>query len=707
MGTKPTYEELEHKVAKLEAQAKKYSGLELEPIFKGIESAFPMGITDPEGKMIYVNSALVKLWGYSHENEILGGFLPEYWEGDGIYKTIEDLMTKGWSTGEDTGKKKDGSLFDLEYVAIMCKDDTGKPVYMLGQFFDITIRKQVEKSSIRLRQRLESLWSISKISDSDLKTISDHVLSEVQKMTQSQYAFYGFLDDNEQIMTLHAWSHETMADCKTSEEMLHFPIHKAGIWAGAVRNRQILTVNDFSPDMPGKRGTPNGHVRLNRLMVVPLVRNGRVISIAAVANKKTGYTKEDEKQVQAFLDSVQILIDRKLAEQEKMELANQLQHAQKMESIGKLAGGIAHDFNNILHPMIGFAQMSLDDLSKDHPVHGNLQVIFEGARRAQDLVNRILLFARQKEPVMKPTQLKPIIEETLILLRSSIPSNIEIQQDLKDGLGHVLCDATEIHEIVMNLCTNAFHAMEDDRGTIKIHLYKTLPDPGLNLQDEEYICLSVSDDGTGIPPEKINRIFEPYYTTKDVGKGTGLGLSMVHGIVKKYRGNIFVERNPDKGTVFKVFLPVTSEIDTVVVKTQVQKPKNGNENILFVDDEYFIVQLGIKCLEKFGYSVTGVQDSQQALKLFKSDCEKYDLVITDMSMPVMVGTELAEQILQIRPEMPIIICSGFNDTLDREKIEELNIRAFIKKPILIEDLTRKVRAVLDQDASAFENASDS
>ncbi len=388
-----------------------------------------------------------------------------------------------------------------------------------------------------------------------------------------------------------------------------------------------------------------------------------------------------------------IFVGQDITERKKLE--RKLIQAQKMESVGQLAGGIAHDFNNILYPILGLTQMIMDDFPKTHKVQEDLKDILNGAKRARDLVKRILLFSRQKEQVLEPVFLKPLIKDTLKLLRSSIPANINIEQKLYDGQDHVLCDPTEINEIVMNLCTNAYHAIEDKDGTITVSLNKDIPDPDLKLAPGDYICLSVSDDGFGIPSAQIDKIYEPYFTTKEVGKGTGLGLSVVHGIVKNYKGDIHVTSRPGKGTTFKIFLPVTGQIDNDIQK-QNQKSLGGNERILFVDDELSIMKLGVRVLEKKGYNVTGTPDPLKALSVFNSNPKGFDLVITDMAMPKMTGSALAQKILDTRPDIPIIICSGYSEKLDTLAAKNLNIKAFIDKPVLVEELTAKVRQVLDQ-----------
>ncbi len=390
--------------------------------------------------------------------------------------------------------------------------------------------------------------------------------------------------------------------------------------------------------------------------------------------------------------------DKKKAETERKSLENRLHQAQKIESVGQLAGGIAHDFNNILYPILGFTQMVIDDLPRTHKVQEDLKDILDGAKRAKDLVKRILLFSRQKEQILEPIMIRPVIEETLKLMRSSIPANIRIQQDLYNDKDYILCDPTEIHEIVMNLCTNAYHAIENDDGIITIGLNKIKPPDELNLKSVDYVCLSVSDNGMGIPPEKIDKIFEPYFTTKDIGKGSGLGLSVVHGIVQNYDGAIQVESDSGSGTALNIFLPVTPTPDKDNLKQGSLNSLAGNERILFVDDEPTIVKFAVKALERKGYNVTGMQNPLEALSLLKSNPFDYDLVVTDMAMPGMVGSRLAKKILEVQPDMPIIICSGYSQRLDTLKAVELNIQAFIDKPLLIEDLMVTVRNVLDQSS---------
>ena len=396
------------------------------------------------------------------------------------------------------------------------------------------------------------------------------------------------------------------------------------------------------------------------------------------------------------LGVVQDITQRKEEELEKQQLEVKLLQAQKIEAIGTLAGGIAHDFNNILYPIIGFTEMSMQDLPENHPVQENLQDIFQGAKRARDLVKQILAFSNQRDLEHKPLALQNVIIETLKLLRSIIPSNILIEKNLPKNDIYLFANSTEFHEVVMNVCTNAYHAMEATGGVLTLNLEETPPGIALKYGNDRYCCLTISDTGTGIPPEILDNIYDPYFTTKEQGKGSGLGLSVVHGIVKSYKGAIDITSETTKGTAVKIFFPMIPKPDVVDVAPDDQSIKSGNENILLVDDEPDIVKLGILMLERSGYNVTGKTDSTEALELFRSNPDGFDLVITDMTMPSLLGTELAREMLKIRQDISVLICTGFSERVNKNTAESLGIKGYINKPVLMQELTAKVREVLDE-----------
>jgi PAS domain S-box-containing protein len=392
--------------------------------------------------------------------------------------------------------------------------------------------------------------------------------------------------------------------------------------------------------------------------------------------------------------------ERKEAEEERKRLEAQLVQAQKMEAIGTLAGGIAHDFNNILGIIIGYGEMmQIFEVSEDSTMKSKLEQMLNAAYRAKDLIRQILTFSRQTEQELKLLQPSHIIKEALKFIRASLPSTIEIQQYIDSNTGLVLADPTQIHQVLMNLCSNAGHAMRETGGILNVSLTETDLDVQnaesyLDLDPGVYIKLTVSDTGRGMTPEVIERIFDPFFTTKKRGEGTGMGLSVVHGIVQSHGGSITVKSELGKGSIFNVFLPrIQSEAPQSETKTSLPAP-TGNERILFVDDEKVLMDFGKELLEQLGYEVTARTSSIEALETFRAQPNRFDLVITDMTMPNITGVELAKKLMNIRSDIPIILCTGFSETVTQEKAEAVGIREFLLKPLSARDLAETVRKAL-------------
>ncbi|MEA2084462.1 MAG: ATP-binding protein [Thermodesulfobacteriota bacterium] len=392
-----------------------------------------------------------------------------------------------------------------------------------------------------------------------------------------------------------------------------------------------------------------------------------------------------------------IMTLRDVTEQKQIEA--QLRQAQKMESLGTLAGGIAHDFNNILFPIMGYTEMLLEDVSNDKHLRQGLDEILIGAKRARDLVKQILTFSRQKKHELKPLKVQLVVGEALKLVQSSLPATIKIGRDVNKDCGLVLADSTQIHQIVMNLITNAHHAMQETGGNLDVTLKEVELEAG-DLGDRTmnsglYVCLTVADTGIGMDQSVIDRIFDPYFTTKKEGKGTGLGLAVVHGIVKSHGGYINVCSEPGQGTEFHVYLPVIqTQARNNAMKTSLPVEK-GNKNVLLVDDREEIVSLIMKMLGKLGYHVTPRTSSIEALETFRANPHNFDFVITDLTMPDMTGDKLAGELLKIRSDIPVILCTGFNEGMTGEKAESLGIKGFLMKPVVLDDLSSMIRKVLD------------
>lgn len=382
------------------------------------------------------------------------------------------------------------------------------------------------------------------------------------------------------------------------------------------------------------------------------------------------------------------------------KMTTQLQQAQKMEAIGTLAGGIAHDFNNILFPIVGYTEMLMADLPEDSHLRSSLDEIFTGSMRARDLVQQILTFSRQGIGELQPMKMQLIVKEALKLIRSSIPKSIEIKQIIQQECGLIKADPTQIHQILMNLTTNAYHAMEETGGTIDVKVQEvTLAGnewAGDNIQPGQYALLSVSDTGCGIPKAHMDKIFDPYFTTKGENKGTGLGLSIIYGIVKKYNGEINVYSEVGKGTTFNIYLPLIKKMFQPVSANMPEIIQTGTERILLVDDEIPIIRLQKQMLERLGYKVTERSSSVEALRAFKANPDTFDLVITDMSMPNMNGDKLAKELTAIKPDIPIIICTGFSERIDKQIAKNIGIKGFLMKPVVRSQMAMTVRKVLDE-----------
>ena len=385
-----------------------------------------------------------------------------------------------------------------------------------------------------------------------------------------------------------------------------------------------------------------------------------------------------------------------VTEQRRLEI--QLQQSQKMEAIGTLAGGIAHDFNNILFPIMGHSEMLMMDLPEDSPSYMSLNEIYTGAIRARDLVKQILAFSRQENNELKLMRIQPVIVEALKLIRALIPKTIEIDQDINENCGVIKSDPTQIHQIIMNLTTNAYHAMEDTGGQLKVSLKQVklgmhnLINP--DMEPGIYACLAVVDSGVGMDADLTKKIFDPFFTTKEPGKGTGMGLSVVHGIVRNHGGAIQIYSRPGKGSQFYVYLPI---IKSAFKEQNIQNENNvqhGTGKILLVDDEKAIISMEKRMLEHLGYQVTSHTSSLEALEIFRENPDKFDLIITDMAMPNMSGDQLSVEMTKLRPDIPVLLCTGYSGTMSEEKAASIGIKGFLLKPIRMKDLAQKVSEIL-------------
>ncbi len=462
---------------------------------------------------------------------------------------------------------------------------------------------------------------------------------------------------------------------------------------------------------------PAGYVHIEATPVAfdggPVERCGVVMIDITERKKAEGALDEASRKLIEAKAAVDRLVEERTSEltkayerlrietEERQRAETELRQAHKMEAVGTLAGGIAHDFNNILAAIIGFSEIALGHTPEGSPVRRHMERVFAAGIRGRELIKQILAFSRQAEPKKQPLSIATVVDETLKLLRASLPTTIGIRTSFRRESPYVFADPTQMQQVLLNLCTNAAHAMRLSGGSISIDLADfsfssagVAPDP--TMSPGLYAKLAVRDVGIGMSPEMIEHIFDPFFTTKATGEGTGLGLSVVHGIVKQHDGFITVESEPDKGSTFTIYLPAFMEEQSRVSGDGGASIQGGHESILFIDDEKDLATVGDEMLTGLGYRVTARTGARAALAVFRLDPSRFDLIITDQTMPELTGVELAREVLSIRPDVPIIMCTGFSHLVNAEAARAAGIKAFVMKPLTKREIAKAIRRVLDE-----------
>jgi nitrogen-specific signal transduction histidine kinase/ActR/RegA family two-component response regulator len=394
---------------------------------------------------------------------------------------------------------------------------------------------------------------------------------------------------------------------------------------------------------------------------------------------------------------VRDIAERRRAEDTRRMLEAELYHAQKMEAVGTLAGGIAHDFNNILAAIVGNAEMAQMDLPAAHPSRNDIAEVLRATRRARALVSQILTFSRKQQPERCPVRVADIVDDTVRLLRATIPSTIELRSEIANADAHVYGEPTQFHQVIMNLCTNAAQAIGDQHGVIEIRqsLVDIGGDPARgDLVPGRYLCLTVSDTGHGMDRATLERAFEPFFTTKEPGVGTGLGLAVVHGIVRSHGGAVLVDSAPGRGTTFRLYFPVLEAAPAVSTADVDEVPRGTGQRVLFVDDEPSLTNLSRRMLERLGYQVLALRSPTEALAAFRADPLAFDLVISDLTMPGLTGQQLTAELRRVRANVPVILSTGYLDRLDADTARALHVRELLIKPYTTETLATAVHRAL-------------
>ena len=687
-----------------------------------------------DGRIIFMNGYGLSLFGYNRENLIgkhVRILLPEK-STSSLNNLVEEITTKPEKYRNHVNENitRDGRILWMNW--------TNKPLYENDQLIEILA---IGSDVTKLREAQESLSryagvqkAINKIlqvtlTDKNKEELGFVCLSVCEEITESKFSFIGEkCDDELHDIAVHSLGWDAY---KRIEGHHRFRVPIA--YAPVLKTGKSLISNDPAPYL-AKIDMPPGHPPIHAFLAVPLIRDGEVTGLIAVANRVDGYTEKQIEALETIAPAITEAFRRKEAEEEikrareelelrvqerteelkiacenlragikqREEIEERLRQSQKMEAIGTLAGGIAHDFNNILGGIIGFAEMMEETPPPQTKEAQQIKRILTAALRGRDLVQRILAFSRKTNLKKERLHLSTIIEDTVQLLRPSLPSTIQIKIKYHAGHDLVLASSVELQQIIMNLATNAGFSMREKGGVLHIATYnvhttqENAQNYGHEVEPGDYIQLSMSNTGTGMSPEIRNRIFEPFFSTKQTGEGTGMGLSVVYGIVKDLKGSISVTSEPGEGSTFDILIPTVDSSEELLQNGTEPEVRGGPEHILFVDDEELLAEWGEQALKRLGYEVTSFTNPLTALNAFQSDPSAFDLAIVDQTMPNLSGHNLSREMLKVRAGFPIILCTGHADVVTDAEVKKTGIKEILIKPLRKQTLAEVIRRVLVQ-----------
>ncbi len=580
--------------------------------------------------------------------------------------------------------------------------------YLALALRDAHLQQQRQQAQAALERKTHQLHAITQtmtqfLAEENWGEASQRLVRHALEQTQSAYGFIGvFVNATLRILahTGLVWDANSGRDLyeeavQTYQQRGYLEFAQLEHVCGhTLTTHQAVIANHPTTDPRAGGSLPPGHPALDAFLGVPICNGAEVVGMFGLANRAGGYTAAELSTLEPLTQAAGVLYDSYLRRERERHLDDQLRQAQKMEALGTLAGGIAHDFNNILAAILGNVELCLmDTLEENQERH--LHNIAAAGTRAATLVRQILTFSRMEAVRFEAVQLSSVVHEALNIARATIPANIAIRQALQEDCAPIMADATQIHQIVLNLCANASHAMEETGGIVAVTVYE-VPDcpPEVPVSARSCMVLSVTDNGDGIAPENLEKIFDPFFTTQEVGKGTGLGLAVVHGIVHSHNGAITVDSVRGTGTTFTLFFPTVDKTDIPVARHAKEVSRRGTGHILIVEDERALADLYRDFLQKAGYTVTVCKHGLEALTHFTQHPDHFDVVFTDQAMPYMTGKQLSQELLKIRPDLPVILATGYSEVMTKDEAYALGIRHYMMKPLRLGKLQEIIAACL-------------